>query len=100
MDDATQAEFYRAVEVLLHEYRMIGEPTENLIAVLNESPSATAKIIACRKELDPHFITFVRSGLEHLTIEHLVTDSRFLTLFTITERAGANSRIRRAKENF
>ena len=100
MDDAVRTEFYRAVEVLVHEYRMIGEPTENLMAILKEDPAAIAKIIACRKELDQYLIRFVRSGLEHLTIEHLVTDSRFLTLFTITERASANSRIRRAKDNF
>jgi hypothetical protein len=100
MDNAVKAEFYRAVEILVHEYRTIGEPTENLMAILNENPAATAKIIACRKELDNGFITLVRSGLEHLTVEHLVTDSRFLTLFTITERTSANSRIRRAKENF
>jgi hypothetical protein len=90
-------EFSRAVDELLIEYKKFGEPTPGTISKFeNGSYVEAAKEIVKEINLDENFRIYIRMGLEHFTIEHLVTDPRFLTLFTITDRSNAIRRLRGA----
>ena len=101
MPNAVEAEFLREIQEVVKEYKKIGEPTPNTIRLLeNNNPIDAAKIIVNKKIIHKDFKEFIRLGRERFTIEYLVADPRFLTLFNIPDRANANWRMRQAKEDF
>jgi hypothetical protein len=100
MPNAVEAEFFREIQEVIQIYRVFGEPTPNTMSLLeNNDPIEAAKIIVNKKIIHRDFKEFIQMGRERYTIEYLVADPRFLTLFNIPDRANANWRIRQAKED-
>jgi hypothetical protein len=101
MPNAVEAEFLREIQEVIKMYKAFGEPTPNTMSLLeNNNPIDAAKMLVNKKIIHRDFKEFIRMGRERYTIEYLVADSRFLTLFNIPDRANANWRIRQAKEGF
>lgn len=91
--------FFNAINRSIEESKNLGyEPTIFLQMIQNKHPVEVVKRLVISGDMQTGFTNLIQLGRPELTIESILLEERFTTLFTNQEREAARWRLNQANQ--